>query len=207
MRVRNRTLSRRPGMLIARRHGAICRATRDGAVWIGQLQPVDGAAAAASSVPRCSRSARSPSRCLAPRMIRPMGARRTAPRTPRSATRSTARSGYLHFDFYNGALSTAQCGRLRGAYAHARAAPDPGHRADGRSRFLVQRHALALHRSRREPRRRLLGQHQRHRRSRPRHPAHRHASDRSRRCRATPPPAACSWRSPPIASWRAAASC
>ncbi len=29
-------------MLIARRHDAICRATRDGAVWIGQLQPVEG---------------------------------------------------------------------------------------------------------------------------------------------------------------------
>ena len=34
------TLSGRPGTLIARRHGAVCRATRDGAVWIGQLQPV-----------------------------------------------------------------------------------------------------------------------------------------------------------------------
>ena len=38
-------LAGRPGMLIARRHDAICRATRDGAVWIGQLQPVDGRAA------------------------------------------------------------------------------------------------------------------------------------------------------------------
>jgi putative two-component system hydrogenase maturation factor HypX/HoxX len=35
-------LAGRPGMLIARRHDAICRATRDGAVWIGQLQPLDG---------------------------------------------------------------------------------------------------------------------------------------------------------------------
>ncbi len=31
--------------------------------------------------------------------------------------------GYLHFDFYNGALSTAQCERLRAAYAHARRRP------------------------------------------------------------------------------------
>ena len=29
--------------------------------------------------------------------------------------------GYLHFDFYNGAMSTEQCVRLREAYAHARA--------------------------------------------------------------------------------------
>ena len=35
-------LTGRPGTLIARRHDAICRATRDGAVWIGQLQPVEG---------------------------------------------------------------------------------------------------------------------------------------------------------------------
>ena len=28
--------------------------------------------------------------------------------------------GYLHFDFYNGAMSTEQCRRLREAYAHAR---------------------------------------------------------------------------------------
>jgi putative two-component system hydrogenase maturation factor HypX/HoxX len=31
--------------------------------------------------------------------------------------------GYLHFDFYNGALSTAQCQRLRAAYAHASRRP------------------------------------------------------------------------------------
>ena len=31
--------------------------------------------------------------------------------------------GYLHFDFYNGALSTAQCERLRAAYARARRRP------------------------------------------------------------------------------------
>jgi putative two-component system hydrogenase maturation factor HypX/HoxX len=34
-------LAGQPGTLIARRHDAICRATRDGAVWIGQLQPVE----------------------------------------------------------------------------------------------------------------------------------------------------------------------
>jgi putative two-component system hydrogenase maturation factor HypX/HoxX len=31
--------------------------------------------------------------------------------------------GYLHFDFYNGAMSTSQCRRLRAAYAHARGRP------------------------------------------------------------------------------------
>ena len=28
--------------------------------------------------------------------------------------------GYLHFDFYNGAMSTDQCRRLRDAYQYAR---------------------------------------------------------------------------------------
>lgn len=28
--------------------------------------------------------------------------------------------GYLHFDFYNGAMSSEQCGRLRQAYLYAR---------------------------------------------------------------------------------------
>ena len=31
--------------------------------------------------------------------------------------------GYLSFDFYNGAMSTAQCYRLRDAFLHARSRP------------------------------------------------------------------------------------
>ena len=31
--------------------------------------------------------------------------------------------GYLSFDFYNGAMSTSQCYRLRGAFLHARSRP------------------------------------------------------------------------------------
>ena len=38
---REERLAGRPGTVIARRHGAICRATGDGAVWIGQLQPLE----------------------------------------------------------------------------------------------------------------------------------------------------------------------
>jgi putative two-component system hydrogenase maturation factor HypX/HoxX len=35
-------LAGHPGEVVASRHDAICRATRDGSVWIGQLQPVEG---------------------------------------------------------------------------------------------------------------------------------------------------------------------
>ena len=40
---RDRMLHGRPGELIARRHGAICRATVDGAVWITHLRRRDTA--------------------------------------------------------------------------------------------------------------------------------------------------------------------
>jgi len=109
-----------PGMLIARRHEAICRATSDGAVWIGQLQPEE----------RGRRSFKPPA-------VRALGA--FAESLPRSDVevldtgdvfrdeeiqyeeRGTA--GFLHFNFYNGALGAVQCERLRTAYAHARGRP------------------------------------------------------------------------------------
>jgi putative two-component system hydrogenase maturation factor HypX/HoxX len=113
-------LAGRPGVIIARRHGAICRATRDGAVWIGQLQPVEGS----------QRSFKRPA-ALA------LGALAdTLPYTDDDAIdaggfggdgeihyEEHGAVGYLHFDFYNGALSTAQCERLRAAFARSRRRP------------------------------------------------------------------------------------
>lgn len=109
-------LSGAPGTLIARRHNAICRATRDGAVWIGELQPTD------MTRPAFKRPA-----------VLALGAQAEAlPCIPDDPTEQSEVSGdreiryeergavaYLHFEFYNGALSTQQCERLRGAYAHA----------------------------------------------------------------------------------------
>ena len=48
--------------------------------------------------------------------------------------------GYLSFDFYNGAMSTSQCARLRDAFLHARSRPTRGHRSAWRRGFLVERH-------------------------------------------------------------------
>jgi len=101
-------LAGKPGALIGRRHGAICRATRDGAIWIGQLQPSEDA----------QRSFKRPAELA-------LGALADAlPRLdddPEGEIRYEERGavGRLHFDFYNGALSTAQCLRLRAAFAHA----------------------------------------------------------------------------------------
>ena len=108
-------LAGRPGALLARHHGAICRATRDGAVWIGQLQPLVG-----------------PQRGLKLPAVLALGEEAQA--LPESATTADADGGahdleihyeergtvgYLQFAFHNGALSRAQCERLRAAYAQA----------------------------------------------------------------------------------------
>ncbi|HEV2229388.1 MAG TPA: hydrogenase maturation protein [Steroidobacteraceae bacterium] len=112
-------LAGRPGALIARHHGAVCRATRDGAVWIGQLRLLEG-----------------PRRGLKLPAAHALGT--DAQALPESDATADAGGGvrdleigyeergavgYLHFPFHNGALSTAQCERLRAAYAEARARP------------------------------------------------------------------------------------
>ena len=108
-------LAGRPGALLARHHGAICRATRDGAVWIGQLRPLAG--------PRCGL-----------KLPAALALGEEAQALPESAAiadadgdvhdleiryEERAAVGYLHFPFFNGALSSAQCERLRAAYAQA----------------------------------------------------------------------------------------
>jgi putative two-component system hydrogenase maturation factor HypX/HoxX len=115
-----RRLAGRPGMLIARRHEAICRATRDGAVWIGQLQP---AVAAQRSFKRPAVLALG---ALADSLPRSDDDPIDASGLPGEAEIRYEERGavaYLHFDFYNGALSAAQSERLRAAYAHARRRP------------------------------------------------------------------------------------
>jgi putative two-component system hydrogenase maturation factor HypX/HoxX len=110
-------LTGRPGAVIARRHQGICRATRDGAVWIGQLQPVEGHGLKRPAVLALG--------ALADGLRRlddgPDANGICGIREIRYEERDTV--GYLHFDFYNGALSSPQCERLRTAYAFACARP------------------------------------------------------------------------------------
>ena len=108
-----------PGEIIAQRTGAICRATVDGAVWITHLKratpdvlQAPGHARARARRPRASTRRRSRARSHAPL---PAG------HTFREiAYEEHAGVGYLHFDFYNGAMSTEQCRRLHQAYRYAR---------------------------------------------------------------------------------------
>jgi len=124
------------GQVLARRDGAICIGTIDGAVWISHLKakaqgvislaqpgigdaepyPVAGIKLSATQV-------------LGPLL-------RGVPEAPlpidAPADHRTIREivytdddevGYLSFDFYNGAMSTSQCYRLRDAFLHARSRP------------------------------------------------------------------------------------
>jgi putative two-component system hydrogenase maturation factor HypX/HoxX len=140
-----------PGLILAARNGAICIGTVDGAVWISHLKAKDEAEAVDARSRFVGNSLYgSKIKLPATQVLGPL--LRSVPDSPLSIDapldHRTFREivyseedevGYLSFDFYNGAMSTLQCYRLRDAFLHARA-PHQGHRALGRRRFLVQRH-------------------------------------------------------------------
>ncbi|MDO8704730.1 MAG: hydrogenase maturation protein [Sulfuricaulis sp.] len=114
------TLRGAPGEIIARRHGAVCRATGDGAVWIGHLKKI---------IPGEKSFKLPAARALqdklhdVPEVPIPLDMPHAC-RTYRDIWyEEKNRVGYLHFDFYNGAMSTEQCQRLRAAYLQARQRP------------------------------------------------------------------------------------
>ena len=119
---RERVLRGRPGEIIATRAGAICRATLDGAVWITQLKRHDTAPQAHFKLPATRALTLAGVQIEATEIGSAIDAAITDDHTYRDiAYRERAGVGYLRFDFYNGAMSTEQCARLRQAYAHARA--------------------------------------------------------------------------------------
>lgn len=108
------------GEVIARRETALCRATVDGAVWIGHVRRTAGAdfqfklpvtlafAAECADVPAA-----------------PLDGWRTADHATWQDIRyeEAGAVGFLHFDFYNGAMGTRQCERLRDAFLWAAGRP------------------------------------------------------------------------------------
>jgi putative two-component system protein, hydrogenase maturation factor HypX/HoxX len=112
----------KPGTILARREGAICRATVDGAVWIPQLR-----ARPASGGPKTFKLPAT----LALRQIAAGVPEVSAPLTPAPGRRTyqqisyreSGGVGYLEFCFPGGAMSTGQCRRLLAAYRHAQARP------------------------------------------------------------------------------------
>ena len=115
-----------PGTVLARRDGAICRATRDGAVWIPQLRPrpVPGGPGT-FKLPATLALRGSPGGSLdgVPEVLAPL----TLPpgrRTYRQiGYRESGAVGYLEFCFPGGAMSTGQCRRLLAAYRYAQSRP------------------------------------------------------------------------------------
>ncbi|MFF9132937.1 MULTISPECIES: hydrogenase maturation protein [unclassified Streptomyces] len=112
------TLRGRPGELLATRHGAVCRATRDGAVWIPELRP-----RRISGDPHPFR--RPAADVLGDRLrgVPEIPVPFDLPRQRRTWAdiryRQHGDVGFLTFAFPGGAMSSAQCRRLLAAYRHA----------------------------------------------------------------------------------------
>ncbi|MEH6627503.1 MAG: hydrogenase maturation protein [Motiliproteus sp.] len=107
------------GELIARRDGAICRATVDGAVWISHLRLADRE----EGEPNFKLPAEQlllghltsvPEDAMDPEQ------QPGYPTLQEIRYRQSQSVGYLHFDFCNGAMDTDQCLRLRNAVAVAK---------------------------------------------------------------------------------------
>ena len=104
-------LGGRPGELLARCGDAVCVATRDAAVWIGHLRDPGGVHVFKLPAARVLGDA-----CHGLPVLEAEGADGY-----RDIWYEEAEDvGYLHFAFYNGAMGTGQCDRLRAAYAEAR---------------------------------------------------------------------------------------
>src|SRR2546427_361191 len=111
----------RPGEIIAKRDGAICRATGDGAIWITHLKQKGPDGQPSFKLPATQvlgdRLAHVPEVPLAVDQAYDGRTYREIWYEERQAV------GYLHFDFYNGAMSTDQCQRLREAFLLVRQRP------------------------------------------------------------------------------------
>ena len=107
-------LSGTPGQIIATANGAVCRATVDGAVWIGHLKPAG------------DKGIKLPATCVLRDLLPP-----SVPEIPLDHTKPGRQlpvqeawfsvAGdlvYLHFSFHNGGMSTAQCRLMLDIYKH-----------------------------------------------------------------------------------------
>jgi len=118
---RERTLRGRPGEIVAQRDGAICRATIDGAVWITHLKRRDTGEQAFFKLPAARALAMAGQRLQVAEVGVPLHASVPTDETYREIFYEEHEGvGYLHFDFYDGAMGTEQCHRLRRAYVYAR---------------------------------------------------------------------------------------
>ena len=112
----------RPGELIARCHGAICRGTTDGAVWISHLKLATGARPGPGAIKLPATSVIEHAADALPHLETDvMGAAEIGCNEIRYYERGAV--GYLHFDFYNGAMNSEQCRRLKHMLAEVKRRP------------------------------------------------------------------------------------
>ncbi len=105
-----------PGTLLARCGGAVCRATTDGAIWLGHLRRTDRPDFKRPAVAVLGEPAE---------MLQEVPPRLNAGRNQRGPIRYAERGeiGLLEFDFYNGAMSTEACAALLEAWREAARRP------------------------------------------------------------------------------------
>jgi putative two-component system hydrogenase maturation factor HypX/HoxX len=112
----------RPGEIIAQRHGAICRAAVDGAVWISHLKRKNGPAERCFKLPAAMVLGDEALKDV-PEVSLPIDAV-SAAKTFRDIWYEERNGvGYVNFRFYNGAMGTDHCRRLAEAVMFARRRP------------------------------------------------------------------------------------
>ncbi len=118
---REQALCGAPGEIVAQRDGAICRATVDGAVWITHLKRAPALGRTFFKLPATQALELAGHPVDVPEIGVPLHAPLRDEHTWREISyEEDGAVGYLTFDFYNGAMSTEQCRRLRAAYLYAR---------------------------------------------------------------------------------------
>jgi putative two-component system protein, hydrogenase maturation factor HypX/HoxX len=123
-----------PGKVLARRDGAICVGTVDGAIWISHLKAKEVASCFIQAETGAEPHPVAGIKLPAAQVLGPLLAGVPESRLPLDAPADHRTFheiiytegdgvGYLSFDFYNGAMSTSQCYRLRNAFLYARSRP------------------------------------------------------------------------------------
>lgn len=104
-----------PGDIVAKRNGAICRATGDGAVWISHLKYHPHGIKLPATLVLGDQLSAVPEDSLIP-----FNGYQSQATYHEIWYEEIGKVGYLHFDFYNGAMSTDQCKRLQQALIEAK---------------------------------------------------------------------------------------
>lgn len=112
------------GEVIARRETALLRATADGAIWIGHVKREGSIKLPATLAfpEQAGAVPPAPALCVPPETFENWWRQESATWQD-IAWEESGGVGFLHFEFYNGAMSTSQCERLRHALAWAKQRP------------------------------------------------------------------------------------